>query len=438
VQERAPPLFLLTRRSIQGTILLYPDRFIYLYQKGGAPVADLFIQTEREQRFVDLAARLAGPIAERAAQHDRANTFPTENFAELKSAGYHRLTIPQELGGEGATLTELLLAQERLARGDGATALTIGWHLAAIGKQREIQAWPRAIFERLCRESAQQGALLNSLASEVETGSPSRGGRPTTTACRTAEGWVLSGRKAFCSGAFVLDYGIVSAGIEGEESVAWFLVPLKSPGVQGVHIEETWNMMGMRATGSHDILFTEVALPPDALVEAIIPRDRAKVPGGGNGWLLHIPAVYLGIAQAARDVAVVYAQSRRTNTLSGTIGELPHIQAILGQIEADLLAARSTLYTVARRWDERPAEREALVPLVGAAKMIATNTAIQVVDKALRVTGIAGLSQQMPLERYYRDVRAGLSNPPMEDSILVNLAKMALQQPISKVAGGSP
>lgn len=397
---------------------------------------DLFIQTERERQIVELAASLAQKVAPRAAEHDRANTFPAENFTDITEAGYHLLTVPTEAGGFGATLTELVHAQERLAQGDGATALTIGWHLAAIGKQREIQGWPKDLFDRLCRAAVEEGALLNSLASEVETGSPSRGGRPTTTAVRTADGFVLTGRKAFCSGAPVLRYGIISAGIEGEPDVAWFLVDLKGPGVQVI---ETWDMLGMRGTGSHDIALDQVVLPADALIESIVPRPQ-KVPGGGNGWLLHIPAVYLGIARAARDVAVGYAQTRKTNALNNTIGELPHVQSLLGEIEAELLAARSSVYTVARRWDAADPEtdeREVLVPLVGGAKHVATNAAIRIVDRAMRVLGIAGLRRSEPLERLYRDVRAGLSNPPMDDSILINLAKAALSQPVSKEAGSS-
>ncbi|HLO03825.1 MAG TPA: acyl-CoA dehydrogenase family protein [Symbiobacteriaceae bacterium] len=397
---------------------------------------DLFSQTDRERQIVELAAGLADQVAGRAAEHDRANTFPAENFSEITEGGYHLLTVPTEAGGFGASLTELVLAQERLAQGDGATALTIGWHLAAIGKQREIQGWPKDVFDRLCRAAVEEGALLNSLASELETGSPSRGGRPTTTAQRTADGFVLTGRKAFCSGAPVLRYGIISAGIEGEPEVAWFLVDLKGPGVQVI---ETWDMLGMRGTGSHDIALDQVSLPADALIESIVPRSRS-VPGGGNGWLLHIPAVYLGIAGAARAIAVGYAQSRKTNALNATIGELPHVQTLLGEIEVELLAARASVYTVARRWDAADpasAEREALVPLVGAAKHVATNAAIRIVDRAMRVLGIAGLSRSGPLERLYRDVRAGLSNPPMDDSILINLAKAALSQPVSKEAGSS-
>lgn len=384
----------------------------------------IFTRTPRQQRFHDLATRLADRFATRAPAHDHANTFPYTNFDDLKASGYTRLTVPAEFGGEGATLTETLLAQERLAQGDGSTALSIGWHLSLIGKAAETRAWASGSFERICREVVERGALINSLASEAETGSPSRGGRPTTTARKIAGGWVISGRKIFATLSPVLDYAVVSAWVEEREHGAWFLVPFHSPGIS---VEETWDSLGMRATGSHDVLFEEVVLPEGALVEEFGAGRTCQVGNGsGAGWGLHIPATYLGIAQAARDFALHYARHRRPNTLPGPIADLPAIQAQLGQMETDLLGARSTLYTVSRCWDEEPDQRETLIPLLGAAKVIATNTAVNVVDQAMRVAGIASLSRQNPLERYYRDVRAGLHNPPMQDSALIAMGRAAL------------
>ena len=84
--------------------------------------------TEREQRFIDLAAALANDFATRAAQHDEEGSFPHENYARLKEAGYSVLTIPEALGGMGASLLERIKAQERLAQGCGPTALAINMH----------------------------------------------------------------------------------------------------------------------------------------------------------------------------------------------------------------------------------------------------------------------------------------------------------------------
>jgi alkylation response protein AidB-like acyl-CoA dehydrogenase len=393
----------------------------------GETPRDLFVRTPGQQRAVAMAAALAEGFVDRAAEHDREGTFPYVNFAELRASGYPRLTVPKEFGGDGATLVETLLAQERLARGDGSTALGIGWHLALMGKLSETRAWPAHVYDRVMREVVERGALLNSVASEVETGSPSRGGRPTTTARPAPDsGWVLTGRKMYATISPVLNYALVSAGIDGQEGGGWFLVPMQTPGVQVV---ETWDSMSMRATGSHDLVLSDVRLPADALVEPFGKGRTCQVgTGGGAAWALHIPATYLGIARAARDYVLRYAWNRRPNTMPGPIADLPHIQAHLGQIEADLYGARCALFMVAQRWDEEPDQRHELVPLLGAAKVLATNTAVSVVDRAMRVAGIAGLSRSLPLERYYRDVRAGLHNPPMEDAALTALARAALKE----------
>src|SRR5690349_10373623 len=88
----------------------------------------------RQQELVDLAGRLADSFAQRAAEHDRDSTFPFENYEEMRRAGYLGLTIPEELGGHGADLRELVLAQERLAMGCGSTALAVGMHVSPLGQ----------------------------------------------------------------------------------------------------------------------------------------------------------------------------------------------------------------------------------------------------------------------------------------------------------------
>ena len=130
-----------------------------------SPVPQPFApRTPRQERFLSLASELADRLSRDAARHDRDNAFPREQFDILRKAGYHTLTVPEELGGHGASLTETVLAQETLAAGDGAAALSIGWHLALIGKQAETRTWPPALFERICRETVEHGALLKAKA----------------------------------------------------------------------------------------------------------------------------------------------------------------------------------------------------------------------------------------------------------------------------------
>lgn len=386
---------------------------------------DLFIRTDRHRAVAARALELAERFAARAAEHDRAGSFPVENFVALRASGYTRLTIPSRYGGEGGGVYEMVLAQNLLARGDGSTALSVGWHLFKMGQLAETGVWEEPVLERVYGGAVREGHLLNAIISEPETGSPSRGGRPTTRARLEGGQWVIDGRKIFSTMAPVLHFFLVSAAIEGGEENGWFLV---ERGTAGLRIEETWDTLGMRATGSHDVILEGVRVEASALVQRFgrsVPYEGA--PGNGAGWNLHIPAVYLGIAEAARDWAVSFAVRHRPNSLTGPIGELPGVQAQLGQIELELLAARTLLFTMAERWDVEPEHRPDLVAAVGGAKVFVVNAALNAVDRAMRVVGAQSLFRANPLERYYRDLRAGLHNPPMEDAALAALARAALK-----------
>ena len=116
--------------------------------------------TPRQQQMVALAAELAERFAPRVDADERAGRFPIENYRELHAAGYLRLIVPPEYGGAGASLYETVLAQERLAQGDGATAMAVNMTMHLIGRQAELRSWPEPIFALICRAIAEEGALV--------------------------------------------------------------------------------------------------------------------------------------------------------------------------------------------------------------------------------------------------------------------------------------
>jgi len=375
-------------------------------------------RTEREHGIVERARSAARVAAEHAARHDRDATFPTDGLAELAGSGYLGLTI------EGASVTELLLGNLELAKGDGSLALVVAMHGALLGRVRDSALWPTEIFDRVGKEIRAardgEGALINSLASEPEMGSPSRGGLPTTTATRSGAGWRIRGRKTFSTGSPVLRWGVVSAA-DGDR-LASFLVPLASPGVR---IEPTWDTLGMRATGSHTVVFDDVEVPLDAE----LPRADASAPGANlpheRAWSLTVAAVYLGIAEAARDFAIQFARERKPTALGGkSIATVPHIRARAGHLDWLLFLARGLLVGTARAWDAQPSAD--MDGALAAAKVVASNTAIQVAEEAMRLVGGSALDRSAPLERYYRDVRGGLHHPPQDDAALELFARQAL------------
>lgn len=382
----------------------------------------------RLDRWLRLADELAPRFGERAARHDREGSFPFENFDDLRAAGLHLLTVPEEFGGWGATLPEAIRVIERLARGDGSTALVFDMHVQVLGSLSESRPWDGDQFARFCCSIVEGGAIINSCASEPELGSPSRGGLPATHARWTGDGYRLTGRKTFSSGSPVLTHALIPAMLDNapEGTVGVFLMPMDRPGVR---IEETWDVLGMRTTGSNDLWLEDVPVSASDLVQRRGPDvpDPGKVSGGA--WFgMTIAGVYLGIASAARDAAIDFARQRTPTALGGAaIATLEPIQRQLGALEAELLTARALLYTTAEAWAEHPAQRPDLMTHVGLCKVIATTHAVSATDLALRVVGGQSMSRALPLERLFRDVRAGLFHPPTEDMAYANLGKRLVQ-----------
>lgn len=379
-----------------------------------------FLEANSSELRLQTASKLAETFKSRAEAMDREAKFPFDNIEELKQSKYTALTVPQEYGGLDISLYEMVRLQEQLATGDGSTALSIGWHLGIMKNLGEKKSWEEGTFSKLC-EKVLQGALINGAATERQTGSPTRGGMPQTIAERDKQQWVIRGRKSFTTMAPVLDYFIVSAHVDNSGRAANFLIPRSA---EGVIIEETWDSVAMRGTGSHDLVLNNVRVQEENLVEWLTPGKRTA-----SGWLLHIPACYLGIAQAAQDEAIRFAKTYSPNSLKGPIIDLPNVQSKIGEMELELMRSRSFLYSVAKAWDERDREqRDRMGPELGAVKLAVTNAAIAIVDLAMRVVGAHSLALTNPLQRYYRDVRAGIHNPPMDDMTIQLLAKTAVER----------
>jgi alkylation response protein AidB-like acyl-CoA dehydrogenase len=387
--------------------------------------------TERQQRFIALADQLAGRLAERAAVHDRDGSFPFENYADLHAAGYLRLAMPAEFGGEGADVLEMTLAQERLARGDGATALATGMLVVIMGRQSEARDWPEAVFETICRTIAAEGGLINGVVTEPELGSVSRGGVPATSATPTDGGWLINGHKSFATGAPALRYFVTGVSLPPSEQAPGgeTASAIVTAGAPGLRLESSWSdSLSLRTVGNDDVYYDNVFVPNEWLVgrRAIgAPTPPGQQPGL-NAWGLTISAVYLGIGQAACDAACDYANNRVPPSLGKPIAELVHIQQWIGEMQVTLDAARTLLYDTARTWVEHPDARPALIPRIAAAKYLCTNGACAATDKALRVAGGFSLTRALPLERYFRDARAGLFNPPQDDLALAQVGRAAL------------
>ncbi|HXF51707.1 MAG TPA: acyl-CoA dehydrogenase family protein [Dehalococcoidia bacterium] len=389
---------------------------------------------QRTERLVALAGRLADDFATRADEHDRENTFPFENFEAMKRERYTALPVDESLGGLGGSLLDLCLCQERLAQGCGATALAVNMHLFALGTMRDAAnaATPQATLAMSM--IAQQGWILGGGFTEQEIGGnwgfPTTRAEPAKHPSTGAPGYILNGRKTFTSMAPIIDFFAINAttpGPDGEPVIGTFLAPRAT---EGLRVVETWDTMSMRATASHDLVLENAWVPEQALVSTRLPGN---VDAGANvlfAWFsLSVASVYTGIAIAARDFALRFARERRPVVLERPIAHLPGIQFAAADMEVSLAAARALTLKTAREWMEGRYRDPADLAYLAAPKYIATNTAVQVVDRAMSIVGAVSLFRRHPLQRHYRDVRAGPFHPFSNDVARELIGKRALGIP---------
>lgn len=367
---------------------------------------------------LDLAKQLAKEFATRADEADRVGKLPDEDIVALKESGYLGLSVPRAFGGWELSLRDCVVAQLELAQGSTSTALVAGMQVHIFGHQREARSWREPIYEQFCQEAA-QGGLFNSIASEPQMGSPSRGGLPATTAVSTADGWCLNGHKTWSTGGRHLTHMLVQTAINGETAG----VILVRQGTPGVRWEDTWSdALSFRASESNDVFFEDVLLPLDHLVE------EGKGRGVPNVWFpLIMSAVYLGTAVAARNSTIRYALERVPTALGKSIATLPKIQRQIGEMDVALQAAQSLLLDVAGEWVGDDEQRSAFLPRIAAAKMMVTQTANMATDMALQIAGGSSITKALPLERYFRDVRAGAMQPPSGDTALELIGRAAIE-----------
>jgi alkylation response protein AidB-like acyl-CoA dehydrogenase len=366
---------------------------------------------------------MARDFALRAADHDRAATFPFENFAALKEANLLGLTVPAEYGGAGAGLLETCDVLGTIAQGDASTALVLAMQYLMHATIARSPRWPARLRELVAREAVRDGALINALRVEPELGTPARGGMPATTAEQVADGWRITGHKIYTTGIPVLSWLMVWARTaEADPRVGTFVVPARAPGIR---IVETWDHLGMRASGSHDVIFANAPIPLDYAVDIREPSAWAARDDDQAAWyVLGISALYDGVARAARDWFVTYLTERTPTALGASLSTLPRFQEAVGEIDARLLTNRLLIESAATRTDSGappPATESGMI------KMTVTTNAIAAVERAVELIGNPALSRANQLERHLRDVLCSRIHTPQNDSILVAAGRAAFK-----------
>ncbi|MCW2930825.1 MAG: Acyl-CoA dehydrogenase type 2 protein [Actinomycetia bacterium] len=242
--------------------------------------------------------QVAATLAARAEQHDRDGSFPAGGIKAVHEAGLLSATVARHHGGPGAGLADTARILRALGTGDPSVALITAMTLFNHAMQADEPTWPADVYGSAVAESRDRPVLINALRVEPELGTPARGGLPATIARRTAGGgWAVTGRKTFSTGAEGLTWMVVWARTEdAEPMVGGFLVRADGPGIA---IERTWDHLGLRASRSDDVIFTDApAAGTTGLGAPGYGISGGPVFGAWNA--LGLSALYLGVAHAAR------------------------------------------------------------------------------------------------------------------------------------------
>ena len=367
---------------------------------------------EREVLSQEALDRFGG----RAATYDKENQFFTEDFEELRKAGFLKLAVPKDLGGFGYSLPEVCAELRRVAYRAPATALATNMHLYWTGIAADMRRLGDNSLEWLLRETVDGEVFA---AGHAESGNDFAGFFSTCRAERVDGGYKFHGRKMFGSLTPVWTrlgvWGQDNADPRGPQMVHAFM-PRNTPGYR---IEETWDTMGMRATRSDDTIL-EGAFVPDKYVARVLPAGSADL------FVLTLFAwvepmfgsIYLAAAKRAMDLAIEGVKSKTSLALTRSMAYHPEIQHHVAEMYLALEAGNAQVEKTANDWAnnvDHGAEWPA--KLVGT-KHNATAAAMKVADLAMTISGGTGMFKKSELERLFRDIRAGGFHPA--NSMLVH------------------
>lgn len=355
--------------------------------------------------------------AERAEWVDRTASFPGETLQALYDAGLYDVIF-----GDDVAFADLSRIVQAVSQGDPSAGLILVNSIHAVEKQKARGVWPERIYDAFTEALARGPVHLNSARAEPDLGAPARGGLPATTAARTADGWVLNGRKAYVTGARDLDYQFVWAKTdEPTVRVGHLIVPRGTPGVEVV---DTWDHLGLRGSGTHDVIYTDVLVPEDHFLE--IPFTDGvyidPVGRGGPSSLLHA-VIYLGVARAAQAAFARFAHERVPSALGRPIATTERIQSVAGEIEGLIIQAEELLYGLTARAQDGDDEA---IRRTQIAKPLIARGAIEAVQVAVAALGNPALSRRNALERHLRDVLCARVHPPQEDAARVSVGRRVL------------
>lgn len=348
---------------------------------------------------------------ERAPIYDQENRFFTEDFEELRKAGYLAMTVPKELGGRGMSLAEVCREQRRLAYYAPATALAINMHLYWTGIAVDLWGAGDKSLEWLLKGAAAGEVFA---AGHAESGNDIPVLLSTTKAERVDGGYRFTGRKSFGSLTPVWTY-LGLHGMDASDPTAPKIVHAFMPrNTAGCTIQPTWDVLGMRATASDDTIL-DGAFVPDKYIARVVPAGAAGVDNfllAMYAWaLLGFANVYYGLAQRALDLTIENVKKKTSIGLSRSMAYHAEVQHNIADMVIEMESISPQLEKVAQDWSTGVDHGANWVIKILAAKYRAAEGSWRVVDFALDLAGGFGIFKKAGIERLFRDARLGRIHP---------------------------
>lgn len=380
--------------------------------------------TAEQLQLQDMLRRVASEkVAARANDIDRSGEYPEDIFELLCELGLFALPFPIENGGTGS-LVSACIAIEELGAVCYNTAylLAVQWTpfgaILAGGTDEQKRSW--------LPELASGQARASISITESQSGSDVRGIK--TRAKRIEDGYLLTGNKAWCTGASISDYIFVAAKTGDDDSAAsinFFKVPRAAKGLEIGRKEEK---TGARGIPSHPLFLDDVFVPTgDCLGAEQTGGFKLVMEAMNTARPLHA-ARGVGLAQGAINHAVEFVKNRKA--FSEPVENFQGIRWMLADMEMQTQAARSLVYRVADMVDQGLSGK-ALAPMAATAKCFATDVAMKVAIDAVQICGAAGVTSDFAINRYMRDAKV-LQIIEGTNQIQRNIVANSLLGPVKK------
>jgi alkylation response protein AidB-like acyl-CoA dehydrogenase len=349
-----------------------------------------------EQRQIQEMARAftADAISPHAAEWDEKHIFPRDTIRQAAELGFGSIYVSEESGGIGLGRLEAALIMEAMAYGCPSTSAFISIH--------NMAAW---MIDRFGSAGVREKYLPSMVTMErmgsyclTEPSSGSDAAALKTKAVRDGDHYVVTGSKAFISGAGENEIYVAMCrtGEEGPKGISCLVIEKDMPGVSFGAQEKK---LGWHSQPTAQVNFDEVRVPAENLVGGEGEGFRIAMMGL-DGGRLNIGACSLGGAQRCLDEAVSYTKERKQ--FETPIADFQNTQFTLADMETELQAARTLLYAAAVKVTENAPDKTRFAAM---AKRLATDAGSSIVDRALQLHGGYGYLQDYPIERFWRDLR---------------------------------